>query len=418
MKALWLRLLVLLRWPRRPGPDGPPPEPATPPVQNVTCAREEEPGPAPGPGDGPPPATAPSPEAGPPPRPGRAPAGAAARDTELAGVWYFRRNILDHARHYFEAIHVLRRGDPDSYDLLRHTGAVLIPPGFDTEEATDVFKWPGRHRGFGAALIAGGHPFMVDGRCLSRLCYFQKYSLTPYAEVAGAGETYFVHVLYIFPHRRTAAKLPAICTFAVHVDPEGRTRLLKVLHEHTARFRHRHAKWGDGRKFSHVTQTSWGYPAWMKTLARENKVGLERIQRVMLGMFHFTYLMALQGDGNLRIALHDGLGATAVFGVDLLRTPYFFRDRERSTDDRGRRIFHIVKVHRRKGGSFVRSHFRGQRDFVWHGYRVHITMPDKHHVSLNACDIEAMDLDDARAKGIPGWGMRRTGRLLQRLLAR
>jgi len=75
---------------------------------------------------------------------------------------------------------------------------------------------------------------------------------------------------------------------------------------------------------------------------------------------------------------------TAVFCIDMLRTPYFFADRD--IEYKGSKIFHIVRAHRRVGAggneTFVKSHFRGLREFVWNGYSVRITLAGKHHADL------------------------------------
>lgn len=74
-------------------------------------------------------------------------------------------------------------------------------------------------------------------------------------------------------------------------------------------------------------------------------------------------------------------GEVARFGIDLLRTPYFFKDREAVDGKRKKKIFHIVRAHKRntKGKiKYVRSHFRGQRKFTWAGCKVELIMPGKH----------------------------------------
>lgn len=60
---------------------------------------------------------------------------------------------------------------------------------------------------------------------------------------------------------------------------------------------------------------------------------------------------------------------------------YYFRDRE--IDDGGKRkaIFHWVRAHHRNTGTkiaSVKTHFRGNREFVWGDYNVSIRVPQKH----------------------------------------
>jgi hypothetical protein len=78
---------------------------------------------------------------------------------------------------------------------------------------------------------------------------------------------------------------------------------------------------------------------------------------------------------------------TAVFGVNVKRTSYFFQDRDITLTQRGvkKRIFHIVRAHdrlTRNGVQHVKIHFRGLREFEWAGYKVLITVPGRHHQPL------------------------------------
>ena len=83
----------------------------------------------------------------------------------------------------------------------------------------------------------------------------------------------------------------------------------------------------------------------------------------------------------------------AIFSVNVLRTPYFFKDRDLCVNVRGKKkkIFHIVRTHIRKTGSVVRTHFRGMREFNWNGYKIRITVPGWHHVNTHDLDIGATD---------------------------
>jgi hypothetical protein len=93
---------------------------------------------------------------------------------------------------------------------------------------------------------------------------------------------------------------------------------------------------------------------------------------------------------------------TAAFGINLLRTPYFFKDREVTIGPTGskRRIFHIVRTHARTRGdttSRVRSHFRGERKFRWNGYDIQINVPGTHHRLPIEFDVGAVDEFDKHA---------------------
>jgi hypothetical protein len=82
----------------------------------------------------------------------------------------------------------------------------------------------------------------------------------------------------------------------------------------------------------------------------------------------------------------------AVFGVDITRTPYFFKDRDKVE---GRRIFHIVRTHQRvrADGTVrpIKTHFRGLRYFRWNGYDIKITVPGWHHKDITSFAAGLLD---------------------------
>jgi hypothetical protein len=73
----------------------------------------------------------------------------------------------------------------------------------------------------------------------------------------------------------------------------------------------------------------------------------------------------------------------SVFSVSPKSMATFFKDRVPvKIDGKTKRIFHIVKPHKRSNDSIVKMHFRGLRDFQWNGYKVHVSVPHLHHASI------------------------------------
>jgi hypothetical protein len=85
----------------------------------------------------------------------------------------------------------------------------------------------------------------------------------------------------------------------------------------------------------------------------------------------------------------------AMFNIEIERTPYFFKDRERRVNVNGNRkkIFHVVRAHHRRGAP-VRISTRGEREFMWRGYEVTITVPGLHHNRLQEWTGGAYEHDD------------------------
>jgi hypothetical protein len=85
------------------------------------------------------------------------------------------------------------------------------------------------------------------------------------------------------------------------------------------------------------------------------------------------------------------------FGVALKRTPYFFKNRDKVVNERGktRPIFHAVEGHTRvlPSGkeSSVKPHYRGLRRFTWAGESVTITQPEHSVLEWNLSAIESDD---------------------------
>lgn len=386
MKALWerwrTRLLIFLGWYRV--------------VEPVPAQPEPEPVP-----DAPRPKAEPRPKAN-----GHA-------DSEDSGVWYFRRNLLDQLDNYFTVIHRMKRSDPDGYNLYSRVGAVLTPMSLENRLAAEDAFLPGGLRNFGALFL---NACVEDDRWqYNHFMYFHKFERSPYIQACD-GQLFVCNLMYIGSEKNKKTRMPFVASFGVAVQ-DGQAAMVRCRYETTQVLRHRYApeRRRANTPVSHLQHTSWTYPPWLSFLAKENGFTAASCKDQLLKAFRWTYFASVAAEGNLRIQVTDASGAVAVFSIDLLRTPYFFRDRQHSLDDHGRRIFHIVRVHQRSSGSFVRSHFRGQRDFIWHGRRVHITMPGKHHRPLNELDFGMFDGGDPTRPRRLG-DMDHLGRQLQRLL--
>lgn len=128
---------------------------------------------------------------------------------------------------------------------------------------------------------------------------------------------------------------------------------------------------------------------------RKHNEAADTIEQYISWMFcTAAQLFAATDSAGLQVRASKG-GITSTFSIDMLRTAYFFRDRDLK-DEGGRRIFHIVRTHPR-----VRSHFRGARDFTWHGYQIHISVPGLHHWTASSFDVGAYEVEpDTRVPGM------------------
>jgi hypothetical protein len=312
------------------------------------------------------------------------------KDAESGGGFYFRGAILDHLDDYFTYIRRMRRSDPDAYDMLSKVGASLLPPGI--EVATDLSPWwkAGNRPSFGAvgmALMEG-----VDDKAnfYPKFMYFRKWDRPP-ATVEPTNGTVYEVVSYLDQKDdKVLSKLRRGYPITIYVSVDRKGNLKALKEHHTKRvlikskrgdFAIPHRDWFE----SHAIE-------WAKQKNREPQEFVDTLFALLTSAFEQT-------NSHIRVAVSKG-AETAMFGIDVKRTPYFFSDREMALNANGSkaRIFHIVRAHKRTyaGGSekFIKFHFRGLRDFDWNGYRVHISMPGLHHSPLIEFEGGGHDIDE------------------------
>lgn len=139
------------------------------------------------------------------------------------------------------------------------------------------------------------------------------------------------------------------------------------------------------------TNTHWTVPDRYLSWAHMEQIEPQEYLRRLFVEAAEMYAAASMGS-MIRVAVTKN-NLVATFGVEIKRTPYFFKDRDVVLNEHGtkKRIFHIVRPHTRVDGRHVPMHFRGLRDFTWAGYRVSITVPGRDHLQLPELDIGSVD---------------------------
>jgi hypothetical protein len=337
--------------------------------------------------------------------------GGHAADVEEAGRWYFRRDILDRLDAYFEVLGHMRRTDPRNYALYRRVGALIINRRtlMTTDDA--IFDGPpNKWRSFGAVLMGEEKNVHVNKKMVTAsFIYFQRVeTLPPEIEQTHDG-VYLVTLFYIWAEKHNGKLVSTPLVYAVAIDTHGRARMLKVRHRHSQQLpRHRGT----------IGHTVWSYPGWTNDIADDHHETPRAFQHSLVNLFMGVYAWCDMAQADVRVAVTQG-GETAAFSVDLLRMPYFFKDRDKVSSAPGlkaKRIFHIVRVHHRANGSSVLSHFRGLRDFMWHGRKVHISMAGTHHTDLRDFDGAANFIDHRRRTAHRWITVRKMAKVLQRHL--
>lgn len=325
-----------------------------------------------------------------------------AKDVEEAGRWYFKRDILDRLDECCKDMKRLKRTNREMYNLYKNTGAILSS-GRAMMETKLSPKWlqNARRPGFGAVTFGYAKDKKDEDWIPLRLVMFMKINnLTPHIQAA-LGTIYRVGYFYVDP------KNPSHTTYGeyhVAVNENGRVVLLKQNVVERQKINTKNKRKHQESKF-YINKHKWDYPAWLVNVYDDVKSKYsdkkdwdvwDSFEKWIQSAFSVSMFLFENAQNDIRIRAEKN-GVCVVFSVDLLRTPYFFKDRDfvPAKDGRRKRIFHIVRTHRRnlRDGSVqnVKCHFRGQRRFFWNGYRINITMPGFHHTDIQEFNAQAYE---------------------------
>jgi hypothetical protein len=317
-------------------------------------------------------------------------------EVEEAGRWYFRRDILGRLDQYFEALRLLRRVDRESFDLYSRIGASLAPGSVEAidcfADAEGLLSLP-KDR-----LLTGGCVVFKERQILNKwispiMAIFRKYNRSPSSVEYYSGPLYAFNFVY---HSRKYNRLTEAGEFPIAIIHDGGLMLMQQYMcqtqslPYTGREGYRHGRVS-------ISQSRWGWNPGLKRMCQNHGIKLDVAMQEILDAFARTYALSYHCHADTRVMINKG-DLTASFGVDMMRLPYFFSDRARSGNARRKPIFHIVRAHARVLGSVVHSHVRGERNFMWQGYKVHITLPGKHHSSLGDLTFGATTDDDPEVK--------------------
>ena len=330
----------------------------------------------------------------------------ASRPEREPDLYSFKANILDYLDDQFRVLKRMKKHDRGAYDLYKKVGAFVMADmwsfenAWDFEEYRHMRGWWKTHRPSFAAFYTG-YRYRADDddedKILPSLIYFQKYDKKkPPQKVQrmhGEGDIYTMS--FYWDNRD---KIATVGEYALYVSKDGDIKCLKVLMNEpvNVRAKRRSSTVPRGRTFR-VPNRKWGIHPFFTNWAKD--VGME-VEALLIGNFIMAVnAFSRQHEEMTKIRVtKDGL--VAVFSISILRTPYFFKDREVYKTPSGQRkpIFHIVRAHRRDlqtgGETYVRTHFRGHRKFVWNGYSINITVPGWHHQDLSTLDVKSHSVAD------------------------
>ena len=266
-------------------------------------------------------------------------------------------------------------------------------------------------KGSRMATLTGSKPYELNGKTIKsgvvwvpKFLYFLKWSKPPMRiqKLSGDGDIY---TLTIYWDRLTGMSRRFHKThkggvpqeYAVFVDRQtGAVRILKMLLQERLTIQSSRARGGSFE----IPYKRWGYPnEELNWASGRLHMSAEDYLRRCFMEAALMYESASLGSMIRVEATKKNL--TATFGVEIKRTPYFFKDRDVVLNAKGStaRIFHIVRPHVRKDGNAVPMHFRGLRQFNWADYKISITVPGRDHFHLT--DLETKGINDQPHGGIP-----------------
>ena len=306
--------------------------------------------------------------------------------------FYFRDAILDHLENYFVHIRKMRRADRDSYNLYSKLGASILPSSslFDRVELSPWFRKA--QPTFGAVALAIGtenkeEEIKADILRPRFICFTKYDSAHQPAGIqrASGGTFYKVSLFWDDP---AVPSMSAVTETGIVLTTDGVVVPLKQLVQKRTTIKHRKG----AHRISTRIQHKWAHPSYFIEWAEKNGMTADAflVQFFILAANMFEASQS----GTLSVTCRSK-GLVAKFTVDPTRTAYFFKDRNTVVGARGqtRRIFHVVRVHERKNGQAVKSHFRGLRSFCWNGFDISITVPVREHSSLADFSAPSLDVD-------------------------
>lgn len=316
---------------------------------------------------------------------------------EVYGSFYFRDAILDQLDHYFVILGRMKKGDRQSYDLFSRIGAHITPTRtaewFEKTPAGLPPWWRETLPGRGGVFFGDSEIEATEKKEKSfypRALHFMKYRPHGVPVEVQPVNTGTVYMMAVYWDKLGDEKWQKLAgghgvsqDYPVVIGEDGSIRVLRTLETKYVQGRGKRGKF-------YIPVRRWGIPKTYQEWADQHGQKAEDYLRWLFIHAAETYMMA--NASMTRVSVTKG-HLTGIFAVDIERTPYFFRDREVTVNDKGtrKRIFHVVRAHERMNGATVRLHFRGERQFNWNGYAISITVPGWHHLNLAEINIGSLD---------------------------
>lgn len=321
------------------------------------------------------------------------------REHDETQAHYYLGDLLEQLKTYFEDLEYLRRGDPEGAKIFEKFGCAVCNTNALISKDMEPFffnQLPAQ-----GCCYFGRHEEKTDKRTGEkilgvRFVYFQKQH-QPVNVQSTNGVIYTIGGVWGFKKRH-------LFQVNVAVFPDQTVKVLKVIQPHRFTVGKGSRKNGGTYERSQVVRMEWGYPSWALDMVSDyNRFNdkSKSVDEYFARMFALLVNMVLRTEQDMNVRVKND-GKVASFAINMLRTPYFFADREKTVNENGNteRILHIVKPHTRTNQrgetKLIKAHWRGLRRFTWNGYDVSIGMPGAHFRPLMEYSAEAWLPEDLK----------------------
>ena len=313
------------------------------------------------------------------------------RGKDHYGAHYYLSDLLDQIDQTFKGMDALKRADKSSYNIFSKVAFnvadsnLIVQHGFQNHwqmNVNDIPMWGGMnlttktHSDYEDKYAIKSNE--KDGWVRPHFIMFRRvkrpYNVQPTNKIT-------LELGFLYNHESVTNTPPWLDLFYVEVDKEGNMRPLKCLSPEVVKIK-------NNKSF---VRTRWKLPE--NTLRFCEHHNLDLTQYVH-DVTWYAINMAKSVDTGIQVRVSKGK-KRVTFAIDMLRTPYFFNDRDKVVNENGqtKKIFHIVRAHERTtaGGEkkIIKSHTKGLRKFKWNGYDVNIYLAGKHTLSANAITNDA-----------------------------
>jgi len=307
---------------------------------------------------------------------------------------YYLGDLLDSLSQVFADYPAFSKLDPDAFCLYQKLGATVLTNRQLIARDLEPYALAAMP-GFGCFYLHTPHIDDDADRVPARFMYFVKEK-RPINVQPSNHTIYRCGLLHDFNGR------PVGSQFYISVSELGEVVPLKALLKTKRGMPQKKRRAGE--RYLEVVRMEWRHSDALQGMAADWG---RSVETAASEMFAIMVNGSLTREAGITVRARSGR-SSAAFSIDMLRTPYFFADREKTVNENGqtKRILHIVRGHQRQvaGGDskFIKSHFRGLREFRWNGYDVSIGLAGWHGAGLSEFDAGVVEERDTRGQATYG----------------